>query len=374
MGCVYENGSNVTGALVSVRPALWFDLQAPGKSAQNTSPASPGNTNVPTASATAPKTANTSANNLTAGLQNAMKNVTAAQKNKNTQAASTDTASQTANTSVKNTSKPTVNTDASPKTVKPLAETKNPRIGDAVSFGSYPQSGNGKEAIEWQVLDVKDGRALLLSRYALDSKKYHSTRQDITWEKCTLRKWLNEEFLNAAFTETEKAMIPAVTVPADKNPSYPTDPGNATQDRIFLLSIAEAKKYFKSDGERTCRFTAFAKKNGATSSSGSSCDWLLRSPGYKKNTSANVSPSGYVTEVGNFVSVSSYAIRPALWVKLNDAEPEKKNALPFSAKSAKDLTERQIYKSNVRWALPLNSVCISKTETEKKPLSGRCWT
>ena len=194
------------------------------------------------------------------------------------------------------------------------------KIGDTVKFGAYRQNGANPEAVEWKVLDIKDGKALLISKYGLDSKRYHVARKDVTWENATLRKWLNEEFLNTAFSDSEKAMIPTVTVSADRNPTYDTNQGNATQDKIFLLSVSEAKKYFANDDERKCQFTAFAKKNGMKSGLTNGCDWLLRTSGYKPNTAANVSTSGYVTEIGNFVSVSSYAVRPSLWVDMKAFE------------------------------------------------------
>lgn len=62
---------------------------------------------------------------------------------------------------------------------------------------------NGAEQIEWMVLAVEGDEALLLSKYALDTQPYHDVEVDITWEKCTLRTWLNETFLAAAFDAGE---------------------------------------------------------------------------------------------------------------------------------------------------------------------------
>ena len=73
-------------------------------------------------------------------------------------------------------------------------------IGSIVAFGRYEQDGNkenGPEEIEWIVLDVKDRRSLLISRYALDTVPYHTEDINITWEKCTLRTWLNGSFPRA---------------------------------------------------------------------------------------------------------------------------------------------------------------------------------
>lgn len=195
------------------------------------------------------------------------------------------------------------------------------KVGDYVAFGAYEQdnnTSNGKEDIEWLVLEVKDGKALVISKYALDCKPYNASYTDVTWETCTLRKWLNKEFINAAFSADEKAMIPTVTVPADKNPDYSTNPGNATQDQVFLLSIAEANKYCSSDSARRCEPTDYAVANGAWESDSGNCWWWLRSPGYVQNFAAIVYDCGDVNFYDYYyLSINDIAVRPALWIDLN---------------------------------------------------------
>lgn len=118
-------------------------------------------------------------------------------------------------------------------------------VGDTIDFGAYEQdndSSNGKENIEWLVLAKRDNRLFVISRYALDCQQYNTEYVDISWENCTLRKWLNDDFFNAAFSDWEKDMIPTITVSKDKNPDYTTNPGSVTQDKIFLLSITEANE------------------------------------------------------------------------------------------------------------------------------------
>ena len=195
------------------------------------------------------------------------------------------------------------------------------KAGDYVFFGAYEQdnnTSNGKEDIEWLVLEVKDGKALVISKYALDCKQYNTSNTDVTWETCTLRKWLNNDFINAAFSSYEKAMIPTVTVSADKNPDYNTNPGNATQDQVFLLSDKEANKYFSSDSARQCEPTDFAVANGAWESNGVNCLWWLRSPGGIQCIAAGVGNDGDVYESGNYVNYANYAVRPALWIDLSN--------------------------------------------------------
>ena len=193
------------------------------------------------------------------------------------------------------------------------------KAGDYVFFGEYEQdnnTANGKEDIEWLVLEEKDGKALVISKYALDFQPYNTSSANVTWKTCTLRRWLNNDFINAAFSAEEKAMIPAVTVSADKNPVHSTNPGNATQDQVFLLSITEANKYFSSDSARQCEPTDYAVTNGAWKSDGN-CRWWLRSPGYDQDIAAYVGTDGDVYEGGGYVDGGDNAVRPALWIDLN---------------------------------------------------------
>ena len=203
---------------------------------------------------------------------------------------------------------------------------KNAKVGDYVPFGAYEQdnqSSNGKETIEWLVLEKNDDKMLLISRYALDCKPYNNmTYTDVTWETCWLRKWLNNDFLNAAFSETEQGQIVSSTVTADKNPSYSTSLGNDTTDKVFLLSIPEANTYFKTKNKRICGATDYAAAqgaytNGSYSAGGKAAGWWwLRSPGYDSNYAAGVNYDGSVSNHGIHVNYGDGAVRPALWIDL----------------------------------------------------------
>lgn len=180
-------------------------------------------------------------------------------------------------------------------------------VGDIYTFGKYEQDNkreNGKEDIEWLVLAKEDSRILVISKYALDSKSYNTIYEDVTWETCTLRKWLNNDFINSAFTEEEKAKILTVTVTTDDNPEYSTNPSSATQDQVFLLSITEVEKYFTSDSTRQCKY--FYNSN--------SWCWWLRSHGYDCHASY-VLTGGGIDYYGRYVN-NVNAVRPALWIDL----------------------------------------------------------
>ena len=200
------------------------------------------------------------------------------------------------------------------------AEDNQTQIGDYIEFGSYEQDGDrstGSESIEWLVLDKEDDKILVISKYALDCKPYNEEDKNITWEKCTLRAWLNDDFLNGAFTEDEIRQIPIVTVSIGENPYYSTDPGNVTHDKIFLLSINEAKTYFKSDKERECKSTEYAVDNGAwVDEENGNCWWWLRSPGLYQSNGTIAFTDGAIGEYGDRAYVSIYAVRPAMWINI----------------------------------------------------------
>ena len=202
---------------------------------------------------------------------------------------------------------------------------KNAKVGDIVYFGTYEQdndTSNGKENIEWLVLAKKDNKILVISDKALDCQPYNTSDDYVTWEKCTLREWLNNDFINAAFSDDEKAMIPTVTVSADSNLKYNTNPGNTTKDKVFLLSIVEAEKYFTSDEARMCIPTEYVISNVSTSDEytkdgKATCWWRLRSPGAIQYYAAKVDFDGDVDEFGIDVDYDIGGVRPALWITID---------------------------------------------------------
>ncbi len=198
------------------------------------------------------------------------------------------------------------------------------QIGDIIKFGKYPQDSNGSESpIEWLVLDVKGNEALLISRYALDCKQYHSGGS-ITWEDCDLRKWLNSDFLKSAFSNEESERILVSELRNDDNPKYGTRGGNDTKDRIFCLSIAEAEQYFSSDEDIQCRPTAYAREQGAlVDSENDCCNWWLRSPGFRQYLATCGCTDGVLAHRGYYVNIVC-AVRPALRMILSKKNMEQK--------------------------------------------------
>lgn len=205
-------------------------------------------------------------------------------------------------------------------------------VGNYVSFGMYPQTKAGNDAtpIEWLVLARDGNKALLISRYGLDAQPYNKYNASVTWETCTLRTWLNGRFYIKAFSSAEQAAILTTNVDNSKNQCYSgwsTSSGNNTQDKVFLLSYAEANKYFgvtydnSSNTKSRVAPTAYAIAQGAwTSSSNKTTDstyagwWWLRSPGTYQDYAAIVYFVGSLDF--NYVDSDSGSVRPALWVNL----------------------------------------------------------
>lgn len=199
----------------------------------------------------------------------------------------------------------------------------NVNVGDYITFGKYEQDNdisNGKEDIEWLVLDKEGDKVLVISKYGLDCKPYNDEKADVTWETCTLRSWLNDEFINEAFSSSELSQIPTVTVTAGANPDFRTNPGHETQDKLFILCWDEAFEYFSYVGARCCAPTDYAIAQGAwvgdKEDNNGNCWWWLRSPGSSQNLATRIIGDGTGTRSGLRVNALTGCIRPAMWIEL----------------------------------------------------------
>ena len=210
--------------------------------------------------------------------------------------------------------------DPDPISSEPISELS---VGDTYKYGNYPQGSGGSSPIEWRVLAVEDGKALLVSERLLDCVKYNDRYISVTWADCSMRKWMNGTFLNKAFSSSEQSRIATTTVYNDDNPSYGTDGGSTTEDKIFALSIEEAERYFTSDEKRQAAPTAYAKSQGSfvsdnySVSSGENAGWWrLRSPGDKSTCAAIVKSDGSIESSGRVVDWNNFSVRPAFWLIL----------------------------------------------------------
>ncbi len=219
-------------------------------------------------------------------------------------------------------------------------------VGGSIYFGKYPQSNaNEKEPIAWRVLAVEKGKALLVSEKILDCKPYNEVLKDVTWETCTLRKWLINDFYNAAFSAEEQKEIVTTKVINEGNPSYGTDGGNDTNDKTYLLSIKEAEKYFLNTTERIAQDTDLVKNKGLFATDFGNSDWWLRTPGHGSYYACCIDYYGNINIYRDCVLNTFIGVRPALWLNLEsnlikqNEEPEetfvkKDNAGTYNTKKA----------------------------------------
>jgi hypothetical protein len=169
-------------------------------------------------------------------------------------------------------------------------------VGEEVFFGSY----DGKD-IEWLVLDVQDGKALMISVDSIAERAYHEEFEDEAWARCDLRKWLNNDFYNQAFNSDERSRIAITHVSNRGDPKYGTDGGLDTLDYVFLLSISEAERYLPSVLARVAYYKGERR-----------CHWWLRSRRSNFKV-AFVNRDGNVNTLGDHVDYR-YCVRPALWL------------------------------------------------------------
>lgn len=191
------------------------------------------------------------------------------------------------------------------------------------------------EPIKWRVIKCENGEALLLSDIVLDKQKYNKRLKKVTWEKSTLRKWLNKKFMNRAFSSSEQEAIRTTKVINEDNYYYKTDGGNDTLDKIYLLSLSETdeeKEYgFTDSYGMTIKYSNYADLDDYQY-------WWLRTPGEKNISAAAVDMFGE-TYVGGGESDMELGIRPVLHLNLLATDD-----YSYAGKIASDGTVNQVDK------------------------------
>lgn len=191
------------------------------------------------------------------------------------------------------------------------------------------------EPIKWRVIKCENGEALLLSDIVLDKQKYNKRLKKVSWEKSTLRKWLNKKFMNRAFSSSEQEAIRTTKVINEDNYYYKTDGGNDTLDKIYLLSLSETdeeKEYgFTDSYGMTIKYSNYADLDDYQY-------WWLRTPGEKNISAAAVDMFGEAY-VGGGESDMELGIRPVLHLNLLATDD-----YSYAGKMASDGTVNQVDK------------------------------
>lgn len=198
------------------------------------------------------------------------------------------------------------------------------KVGDVIFFGRYPASGNGEEKpLEWQILDLQSGFALLITKFGIDSRPLNGGSYKLGWESCDMQRWLNGSFMETAFSRSERAQIvpSRLTDESAGIEGIREDEGQDIYCKVYLPSLLEAVKYFPQSGEsdsnacemRVCTPTEYAINAGAELYSGGVCWWLRSSIG-ERSSGICILPDGSIGFCD--VSTSGFCVRPMLKLRI----------------------------------------------------------
>lgn len=179
--------------------------------------------------------------------------------------------------------------------IESLSELKT---GDEFVYGRF----TSRSHIKWKVIDSQPGKIEAICQAGwnafLDRQPYNEELVPTKWNTCSLRRFLNEDFLDNVFTEEERCRIISTEVPCEKNRSFGTSGGDSTVDKVFILSASEASRLIPDD---------YSKKR----------KWWLRTPGYTDYSVCFF--SNEVDYIGELVNIKEGPLpypcaRPVIWV------------------------------------------------------------
>lgn len=180
-------------------------------------------------------------------------------------------------------------------------------------FGHY---GRDRAPIVWKLLSLVDGEALIITKECIDSRNYNSSYEKTTWETSSVRKWLNDDFLAGAFTDSERELMVRSFVRNPDNYFNRVNGGNDTEDTVFLLNTDEADFYFDDRFARQALAGKAALEKRAYVAGTGYTAWWLRTPGSDEVHASNVDYYGMAVNIGFLVNYTSNCIRPAMWIKM----------------------------------------------------------
>ena len=192
--------------------------------------------------------------------------------------------------------------------------------GDTVTFGKFETDGkteNGDDPLTWTVLEKKNNKMTLITEQSIAAMRFHFNSKETCWEKSSLRAWLNGTFVTSAFDENESAFLCKNTVINQANPEYPYPDNPATQDKVYILSLSEATKYYSTAGERKAACSDASAPSTYTDRFGN-CSWWLRTPGARLTSAVCVDCSGQTSPIGyDCYKNDQIGVRPVIVLDLS---------------------------------------------------------
>ena len=174
--------------------------------------------------------------------------------------------------------------------------------GSRLLFGSW-----AGERIEWQVIAKSQDSLLLLSRDCLAFGPFSDCSANASWARSSLRAWLNGAFLEQAFSDSQRARIAPVTIPAAQR-----DP---IVDRIFLLNRQDVLHRVPAELRQAGACAAAKRQLSSFLREKTSYTWWHRTHGSPGGSAAAVSGTGDELAAGVPVTVDTVGVRPALWLR-----------------------------------------------------------
>ena len=137
-----------------------------------------------------------------------------------------------------------------------------------VHFGTFPLDAQGNEApILWRVLEVKENEAYLLAEYIIDVHYVHLDTKayyDMKWQESDLYAYLQDDFMNRAFTDAEQQVLLQRT----------EDGALVTLPQID--DIRNKAYGFADNKSRECKGTDYAKSIGLYLYGDKNSPWVSR--------------------------------------------------------------------------------------------------
>lgn len=190
-------------------------------------------------------------------------------------------------------------------------------VCDSIYLGKYYQDDSSKkDKIKWIVLSVEKDSLFVLADRGIECLPFNNDFKGVMYDSSSLRNYLNSNFYNDAFTDSEKSAI------------LTTNLENSV-DKVFLLSEEEATnaKYgFESNGDnkddfRLCYASNHAKNKGCEVGKQNkfegACNWWLRTSGDPLIYAKYVDIYGYVNTKGSAIDNKKICVRPAMRISLN---------------------------------------------------------
>ena len=224
----------------------------------------------------------------------------------------------------------------------PVVDESGVTTWDTVYFGKYWQNDtdcNGKadkkdekDPIRWRVLSVNGNDAFLMADQILDGRRYHDWDVETTWENCSLRVWLNNEFLNDAFTGEEQDAIMITDIVNEDNPENRAEGGNNTFDKVYIPSFREAvnvaygfdENYGSRSLSRCVACTDYTKSHYSfpmrIDNPQGIGDWWLRTPAYKNKTAIDVCIYGNMVDLDGCFVEWYCGVRPVMHLNLDNSK------------------------------------------------------